>query len=586
MYKREIYNWEDKPELKNLLFFASRIKELTFDYTLDSFKYPMMNAYSVCYEGIELIEEIELNNFNEKSITPVLEELIFKFQEDFISKQLVGDHIDYYINYGDYSDLKDIKVKLQLLSQKLNPIKYDEKIRKEIQEIIFENKNEKEKLYKLSTLYVTNLIGLGFSQSFIYKNVKTIFFSKTKITDNKPLDEFFKNLEYEIQEYNVIFKCSKLLEEVKNSSSNFKSEITDIITEQFQKCEKQNFFSSLKPNQTFFIAKNIHALDPVSAKEIAEIRINKISKLFCFYHHKENPIWDDNTLVINFKSNYSFLIKEKTSPMSKGRDLKPKKAAGKLNRLINNIRLEDNSFSKYNRAIDLHGLSLENKNVENQLLQNWIAFETLLVGYSKDSKIEQVLNHLINFLTYRYFENIIEEISRDLKKFNFIHFQNLIEKIPIGTNFIEKLTALIVLDELKAERQSLYSDLNCHPLLKYRIFDYHKKFSKVKTIENLLNRHKKLIEWQIKRMYRSRNLIVHAGIVPAYTEVLVEHSHNFFDKLLNIINDFSIENMSIISIEQSIKEVEILQSHHNKIITSNRDKNIDKTNYNRILLFK
>ncbi|WP_407485700.1 hypothetical protein [Elizabethkingia anophelis] len=123
MYYRKTNNWEAKPELKNLLFFASRIKELTFDYTLDSFKYSMMNACTICYEGIELIEEIEQNNFSEKSIIPVLEELLFKFQEDYISKKLMGENLEYYINFGDYTNLKDIKLKLQLISQKLNPLK-------------------------------------------------------------------------------------------------------------------------------------------------------------------------------------------------------------------------------------------------------------------------------------------------------------------------------------------------------------------------------------------------------------------------------------------------------------------------------
>ncbi len=433
---------------------------------------------------------------------------------------------------------------------------------------------------------MTNLVNMGYSQSFIYKNVQTIFFSKNTISNFEPLKEFFKNLEYEVQTYHVIFKCSKILEEVKKSSEKFKSLLTNEIPTEFQKFDKQSFYSTKKDNQIFYIAQDIRALDPVSAKEIAEKRINKISNLFCFYHHKENPIWDDNTLVINLNSDYSFLIKEKISAMSKGRDSKPKKAANKLNRLMNSIRLENSSFSKYTRAIDLHGLSLQSKNVENQLLQNWIAFETLLVGYSKETKIDQVLNHLINFLTYRYFELIIEEIGIDLKKYRFSHFQRQIEKVPFGLNYNEKLSALIVLDELKTERHLLYSNLDKHPLLKFKIYNYHKKFSKVKSVEELLLRHKKLVEWQIKRMYRSRNLIVHAGIVPSYTEILVEHSHNFLDKLLNIINNFSIENLSIISIEQAIKEVEILQTHHNKILSSNRDKVIDKSNYEKILLYK
>ena len=97
MYYRELRNWDYKPELKNLLFFVSRIKELTFDYTLDTFKYSMLNACTLCYEAIELIEEIEQNNFSEKSIAPVLEELIFKFHEDYISKGLVGENLEYYL---------------------------------------------------------------------------------------------------------------------------------------------------------------------------------------------------------------------------------------------------------------------------------------------------------------------------------------------------------------------------------------------------------------------------------------------------------------------------------------------------------
>lgn len=586
MYSRELRNWEENSDLKNLLFFASRIKELTFDYTLDSFKYAMLNPCTLCYEGIELIEEIELENFNEKSIIPVLEELKFKFHEDEISKKLIGENLEYYINFGDYQNLKDIKIKLQLLAQKLNPITYDKEVKAEIEDIIYNDKNENERLYNLTSLYVTNLVNLGFSQSFIYKNTITIFFSKHKIKDKQPLEEFFKNLEYEIQTYQVIFKCSKILEEVKTSSNSFKSELVKEIPEEFQKFDKQTFFSSIKENQIYFIAKDIRALDPVSAKEFAEKRINKISKLFCFFHHKENPIWDDNTLVINTESNYSFLIKEKISAMSKGRDLRPKKAASKLNRLINNIRLDDNSFSKYNRAIDLHGLSLASKNVENQLLQNWIAFETLLVGYSKDSKIDQVINHLINFLTYKYFELIIEEIIRDLKKFQYLHFYKMIEKITIGKSFNQKFAALIVLDELKTERHELYANLEKHPLLKYKIYRYHKIFSQVKKIEDSLKRHKKLVDWQIKRMYRSRNLIVHAGIVPSYTEMLVEHSHNFLDKLLTTINNFSIDKLTIVSIEQAIKEVEILQTKHYKIMSTQRDKNVDINNYEKVLLFK
>lgn len=585
MYIKDLRLWSKDKNLKNLLFFVSKVRELTFDYSLDSFKYPMLNACSICYEGIELIEEIEQGNFNEKSIIPVLEELKFKFNEDNVAKYIIGEYLEHYLNFGDFSNLKEIKTKLQLLSQKLHPLKYDEAITKQLKDIIVNNTNENLKLSSLTNLYVTNLINIGFSQSFIYKNIKTIFFSNTKIIDFEPLNELFENLRYEVQTYQVVFKCSKLLNELVHSSKAFNSLIVDQIPEDLIEFDKQQFYSSLSENQTFYICQNIKALDPVSAKEIAEKRINKISNLFCFYHHKENPKWDENTLVINLSSKYSFLIKERISSMSKGRDLKPKKAGNKLNRLINNLQLDENSFAKYDRAIDLHAISLQNKNVENQLLQNWIAFETLLVGYSKESKIDQVLHHLIDFLTYKYTESIIEEISRDLYKFNSKVFPKLIESIKIGSNYLEKLSSLIVLDELKTERHNLYNLLENNPLLKFKIYNYHKKFSKIKSIEELYKRHKKLVEWQIKRMYRARNLIVHAGVVPPYSEILVEHSHTYLDKLLNTINNLSIEQ-KINSIEQAIKEIEILEYSFFRYLSMNRDKQINIDNYKKLLLFK
>jgi hypothetical protein len=582
--QKKLKQWDLSLDIENLLFFALRIKELTFDYTLDSFKYPVLNVSSLCYEGIELIEEIERKNFNEKSIVPVLEELIFKLKEDLTAKKMIGNKLESYINFGDYNDLKDCKLKLQLIAQKVNPRKYNDEIVKEIKNLIITKSKEKKNLYDLTTYYITNLINLGFSQSFIYKNVNTLFFSRKKIENFEPLNEFFKNLSFEIQTYDVIIKCSRILLELSSSSDVFDSLITETIPEEYSQYDKQDFLKEISEHEVFFISKNIKALDPVSAKDMTEMRINKISKIFVFYHHKEHPVWSEKALVINSDTKYQFLINEKTSPMSKGRDLKPKKAASKMNRLFHNINLDENSFAKYNRVLDLHGLSVQNKNIENQLLQNWIAFETMLVGYSSKSKIEQVLEHLIPFLINGYFNNLLNEFCKDLIKYDNEFFQMKIKLNPIGEDFTQKFTSILVLDEHKTTRSEAYNILTNNPLLKYRLFDFHKKFSDVKSVEKIFERHKRLIDWQIKRMYRSRNLIVHAGIIPDFTESLVENSHTYLDLLINTINNLSIDEKSIISIEQAIKEIKITTDIHQKEIIKNRDKRIDINNYKKIIL--
>lgn len=41
-----------------------------------------------------------------------------------------------------------------------------------------------------------------------------------------------------------------------------------------------------------------------------------------------------------------------------------------------------------------------------------------------------------------------------------------------------------------------------------------------------------MVEWQIHRIYRTRNSIVHSGDSPEYTKYLVENAHDFFDQTL------------------------------------------------------
>ena len=585
MKEHRLLNWASDKKIDSLLFFALRVRELVFDYTLDTFKYPALNATSICKEAVELISEIDSNNITEKAIVPVLEELIWKLRNDSIVSEIVGPDLEYYINFGDYSNLKDIKLKLEILANKLNSLKYADFTEKKLIKLI-EGNTEKRLIYELTTNYITSLINIGFSQSFIYLATNTHFFSKRPITSIEDLKNYFKLFDHPYQEYNVIFKCSKILGEIEDSSNKFHCRVTETLDADLTKLDKKNFLKSKNSKELFFTATRIMALDPLSAKTVAESRINKLSKLFVFYHHKQHPTWSEKALVINSETSNTFLINEKTSPMSKGRDLIPKKAAVKLSKLMKGLALESTSFAKYDRVIDLHGLSIENKNVENQLLQNWIAFETLLVGYSTQSKISQVIDHLVPFLKFKYLDTILYELLKDISRFNYKFFLSEVRKVNIGNNTLEKFVAIICLEEYKETRVRFYQTLEKSPLLKFRLAEFQSILSSSKKIKKFIDNHETKVIWQIKRMYRSRNLIVHAGSIPDYTETLVENSHTYLDLVINTINELSIDKQSIHSIEQTIKEVQIQVFKNDKNLTDNFDKEIDNMNYCSLILNK
>lgn len=580
MKENRLKHWKKDDTLECLLFFALRCRELVFDYSLDSFKYPALNSTTICNEALNLIKEIEEENFTPKSIIPVLDELIYKLKNDLVVKHLIGDDIKYYTNFGDYSNLKEIKIKIEILFNKLSSANYLQYLKKELKELVLENK-EKRKIYDLSTNYVSSLINVGFSQTYIYSSVNNVFFSSAPVNDISSIESFFNCFELKPKKYKCIFKVSDLFDEITQSSSVFNIEITNELNKEILDLDKKNYLTSKNKNERFLVANNIIELDAVSAKNIAENRINKLSNLFVYFHHKIQPTWSKSSLIIDNENN-PILIKDRVSAMSKATDYKPKKAAIKLNELIRKLRLESTSFAKYDRVIDLHGIAVQNKVIENQLLQNWIAFETLLVGYENSTKIDQVLKHLVPFLLVRYTNEQINELLKDINRFDQNFFRKQIKTISEGKNVLEKFTAILVLDKYKAVRIEFYKQLKYSPLIKFRMSEFHTIFSKIENIKTHVENHKIKVEWQIKRMYRTRNLIVHAGVVPSFTETLVENSHNYLDKLISTINYLCINMNSIRSIEQALKEVEILQLKRQATLKDY--KNITETNYSTILL--
>ncbi|GAT62752.1 hypothetical protein [Paludibacter jiangxiensis] len=578
-------NWSNDNTLDCLLFFALRIRELVFDYTIDTFKYPALNSTASCDEALKLIDEIESKNITAKSLTPVIEELKWKIGKDDIVKNLVGDDLQSYLDFGNLEDLKSIKVKLELLHNKIEPYKYCRETEKILLRLIEENK-QKNKINSLCYNYISSLINLGISQSFIYRVTNVIFFSDNAVDSIQKVSDFFKYFNREEESYLVILKCSELFKEITDSSLAFNCIILEKLDEEILKLDVKNFLKSIRRNEVYYLAQEVKTLDPLSAKIEAERRINKLAKLFVFFHHKKFPDWQSKALVINNKSKNTFLFDDKISAMSKGADLKPKKAAIQLNKLIREFSLTRESFTKYNRAIDLHGISIENKYIENQLLQNWIAFETLLVGYSNKSKIDQVIEHLVPFLKYRYIERIIKEFSKDLIRFDRKFFRTEITKIDVGENLIEKVTALICLEEYKVNRLNYYNHLEKSPLLKWRLSKFHEYFSTAKSIGEFLQTHERKIIWQIKRMYRTRNLIVHAGIIPEYTETLVENSHAYFDILIKQMNDLSLNGHLIFTIQQAIEEIRIKVHRHEMTLKDDLNQPIDKSNFIKLMLNK
>ena len=114
------------------------------------------------------------------------------------------------------------------------------------------------------------------------------------------------------------------------------------------------------------------------------------------------------------------------------------------------------------------------------------------------------------------------------------HLQNVTK----GEDETEKMIALLVLPEYQQNKTNLIADLQNYPLLQYRIEHYAEQFSNRKELKGLLLRHRRRLEWQIMRIYRNRNMIVHDGSHFPYIDLVVQNLHFYVDTLIDTVNSF------------------------------------------------
>ncbi|ELY4601284.1 hypothetical protein SM003_003958, partial [Cronobacter malonaticus] len=314
---------------------------------------------------------------------------------------------------------------------------------------------------------------------------------------------------------------------------------------------------------------NVDALDLYSAREIAENYLKIASSFLNIYHHKDKPTWSNEALVIS--ENDSLKVSERLNPMKKCKDLKHEKAQKRLELLMSEFSLENSSFSKFLRSIQLHSMALKSESVENQLLNLWIALESLVPTETKSNDvatIEHITESIIPFLNISYIDSLIENLARDLLLWDRHKLNAHFRGVP-GTKSKHKLANIMILPEYEGTRNSLSSKFRNYSLLSDRFEHITNIISTPASIKSTLDNHKLRLEWQFRRIYRTRNNIVHSGKGQQFTPLLVEHTHNYLDKIFEILVFLASKPQKIRSVTQGFRYVKIIYDQRYETITKN-----------------
>lgn len=565
MRYRSIAKWDKPEESENLLFFAQLMEELLFNFSLDTYKPSALNSSLLCTEALDVIEEIDNGNIKKPNLTHVLKELSENLSRDEIAHTLLTLELSQInsVLLDPKKSTSDKKVVVELIQRQLSLQRYKKKNEELLIEVIIGEKNFS-KIRSLARNYATTLLNLGYGSEWLYKIVLDFFYyDRNRIANNKAIINFIEYFDSEPFEYMVIFKGCRLFEKISNSCEKFKVHILGSLSDLEFDTSDHDFAAG--PNEILIQVDNIKARDIHSAKAKADSKLELINTLFSLFHHKMAPEFKHDCLVINVTNREIKRSKKALNVMHKCVDLKPPEAARKMNAFILDFSLEKISFQKFTRSAELHSLALNSDSIENQMINLWIALESIIPSNKDEdiSTIEGIVENTLPFLNVIYYQRLVSRLAKDLLNWKKKQFISIIKPIAAGGVTL-KLIKLLALPEYEGKRNKLRKEFKDFHLIADRFEYFCYVFSSPDILLKGLDSHSKRVEWQIRRIYRARNIIVHSGKTPSFTRILVENIHDYLDVIMGTLIQLATKPKTIMSIEQGFKYLSLTHETYKK----------------------
>lgn len=222
--------------------------------------------------------------------------------------------------------------------------------------------------------------------------------------------------------------------------------------------------------------------------------------------------------------------------------LKPHREAKNLiKELLSSIQLNELPEQLTN-ALEQKSISdNESLNLKIKFLNLWIALETL-TGRKEISVIGSMLRYITPVVINNRVRKQIKYLAISLKNHGFPEIRkfHFIKSGPLEVQRNELL--LCLLDEPGCQSQRWLCDITKnHPLLLFRLFLMHQNLQSPNELRKALMESFERTNWQLRRIYRARNLIVHLGEEPDNLSYLYENLRDYFnltvDRIIGILKN-------------------------------------------------
>lgn len=412
---RKLDNWDDPAQTNGLVFLAQLLDEMLFDYSLDTYKPSVLHTGLLVDEALQTIREIERGIIRAPNLQHVIAELCSNLDKDPVAKALLTlkPEVFFPTLKNPKTPIKEVETVLRVLDQQLPTKRYREKIEELLIAELMGNQSHSE-IRRLARSYVTSLIATGFSQKYLSDELFKFFYTSTNRVSSPKFAQGLSTLfPKEGAEFTAIFRVDRIFNQFSKSLDSIGITIAKHPKDLDQ--AQLNLIASADDGRFFAVIPKISARDPISARSIAETRLQLAGTLINLFHHKEDPSLLPEALIVEPKSGTYRRIGKPLNSMHKCGDLLHHVAHKKLGLFLSDFTMETDSFIKFIRSSQLHSMALSSNSTENQLLNLWISIESLVPSETRDedsATIEHICNSIVPFFNVNYLEKLVNNLGK------------------------------------------------------------------------------------------------------------------------------------------------------------------------------
>lgn len=578
--------WPNSEGARVVRLFAEQMLELVHDFSWDNYRHYTMDALLRLGEARRVCVEVRKEVLPRQALAPIVEELCWSISSDPVILELKDFQSETFIDA-----LKDQNRSVDSLMMLLTNLRnrlvgvYKPACESRILTLMNEPKRKQE-LLQITKMYCSHLVNVGYEKAYIEEVTRALFFSEDhKKIDTRRVQRFFAHFKEKQFQFTAYCKVNRHFATALKNVAIAKPVSLKDIPPSFVAHDPKYF--SLEKHEALVLVEKIADKDIYGARMWIENLFAAGRAIMLSYPSVIDVKWPAEAYIVKGRASTGVIVTPSTPPLSRK---KPQQSGAALRGMKTTSRRVFTSFNQPStqrllRSLSTGSLSRTSSSTASQLISLWSAVEVLLSEPLRGvPRIVHYADQLVPCLCLRYARTTILRFFDDLSAIYGKKFFDIIVDEPNGHDHHSKFISLMCAQGSEELRIRLVDLCIESPLALHRAYAIHESVRVPRALDRLIQTHEDRVRWQIHRIYRVRNDLVHSGHEPGFLPSVLGNLDEYYRLVVGLVLRRAARHKERVDIDQMVSDISLEYKMYRAFVRKRvKDQHIGRDEVERFL---